>query len=864
MHELILFLFGSEQYMPHGYCFLWQKNVLWTLVVADLTIALAYFSIPVALGYFVYRRKDMEFKWMFVLFSLFIFACGTTHILATITIWKPIYGLEAAVKALTAVISLLTAIFLWPLIPKALSIPSPSHLIKLNRQLENEIRFHKQTKAQLQQLNSKLDQQVEWRTQKLVETNRALMDHKERLRQVVNISPAAIYCFKPKKGSNTSFELTFISDSFEAVSGFASDDWHSNENLWSEQVHPEDRQSVLRARLSLKETGKVDHQYRFKHKDGSYRWIHENLIRVHPVNGNGDEIFGAWMDITSYKQAEEELRLAATTFESLQGIMVTDRDANILRVNRAFTEICGYTAEEVIGKNPRILQSGKQGKEFYRKLWHNLLAEGRFEGEIWNRRKDGTIFPGWQCITAVKNESGQTTHYVGIFSDISDQKRNEEKITKLAFYDPLTKLPNRLLLMDRINHEIALASRHKKFGAIIFLDLDRFKLLNDSQGHQVGDELLIQVAHRLQRMIRGEDSPSRLGGDEFVLLIHANSDSLSEAADNALTIADKVNRALNDPYILHGSEYHFTASIGITLFPEHGYQAQDLIQQADTAMYRSKDKGKNTVSFYDTSMQETADRRLETEKELRLAIAQNQLTLHYQPQVDTEGRMIGVEALIRWHHPEKGLIAPSEFIPIAEETNLITRIGAWVIRTACQQMKSWEANGLNLEHVAINVSSRQFRQNDFVETVQAIIADIGVNPGKLMLELTENVLIDDIQDTVAKMLALKNVGLTFSIDDFGTGYSSLIYLKQLPLSQLKIDKNFIRDISSDANDEIIVETIIAMAHQLKIQVIAEGVESFEQVQFLLDRNCNAFQGFYFYRPMPADAIFEKNELPSKP
>ncbi len=853
MQDWLSFLLETKEYMPHGFCFLWQPDVLWIIVVSNVIIALSYFSIPVALSYFVYKRQgvDIEFKGILILFSLFIFVCGTTHILTVVTIWKPIYGLAAITDALTAIISLLAAVLLWPLIPKALLIPSPSELMQANLRLQNEIIYHKKAKEDIARLNADLDQMVKL----LKKSNQAHLDSEQRFRHVVNLSPVAIYTLKPTDNLQYPFKSTYVSDAFSAITGFAPTDWYADQSLWTTRVHHDDLHDIINSIGALSNQEQLDYQYRFQHKEGTYRWIHDKLIILRTPAGDIDEIFGAWMDITDYKKTEEELHLAAITFDTLQGIIITDPNEVILRVNKAFTVVTGYSAEEVIGKTPNILNSGKHDQSFFNEMWRQLTTEGKYTGEIWDRRKDGSIYPQWQCITAVKNNAGETTHYVAVFTDISEKKMFEDHITKLAFYDPLTELPNRRLLLERIELIMAQAKRKKTYGAIIFLDLDRFKVLNDSLGHHVGDELLKQVASRLKKAVREEDMATRLGGDEFVILVNTHAEDINEATNNTLNLAEKIMAILNQPYLLNNNEHFFSASMGITLFSgARNEEASELIQQADTAMYQSKEKGRNTISFFDQSMQEAADKRLQLENSLRVAIDQQQFTLYYQSQVDVDGKLLSAEALVRWNHPEKGIISPLDFIPIAEETGLIIPIGTWVLHEACRQIKKWSVEGLNFGHIAINVSSRQFQQHNFVDQVKQAIADAGILPSQLMIELTESILIENIHITVGKMQQLTEYGISISIDDFGTGYSSLAYLTKFPLSQLKVDQSFVRNISHNANDEVIVETIIAMAKNLGLNVIAEGVENEQQLAFLVEKGCATFQGYYFSRPVIAEAF----------
>jgi diguanylate cyclase (GGDEF)-like protein len=452
----------------------------------------------------------------------------------------------------------------------------------------------------------------------------------------------------------------------------------------------------------------------------------------------------------------------------------------------------------------------------------------------------------------VRNEVGDISHFVSVFSDITEKKDAENKIHNMAFYDPLTNLPNRRLLLDRFDQDIAIARRHSQYGAVLYLDLDHFKVLNDSQGHLVGDELLIQVAQRLSSVLREEDTPARLGGDEFVVLLHANSDSLESAADHAMIVAEKIREQLNTPFILGQYQHQIGTSIGIALFPENQETPDAVLQQADTAMYRSKSSGRNAINFFQPSMQEAADLRLSLEQDLRGAISQGRFILCYHPQMDSDGKIVGAEALIRWEDKLKGRLSPSDFIPVAEESNLILTIGKWVLMEACSQIKMWQDDGLaSLPYVSINVSSRQFRQQDFVNQVEQAILTTGIAPSQISIELTESIMIVDIKDTVDKMKALKALGVSIAVDDFGTGYSSLVYLKQLPLDVLKIDQGFVRDIPKDSNDAVIVETIISMAKHLNIKVIAEGVETIEQLEFLKLKGCSIFQGYLFDQPLTA-------------
>jgi diguanylate cyclase (GGDEF)-like protein/PAS domain S-box-containing protein len=586
---------------------------------------------------------------------------------------------------------------------------------------------------------------------------------------------------------------------------------------------------------------------------GGRRWLHVNAV---PMQSNGEAvILGVARDITLQKHNQEELRIAATVFDAQEGMMITDANNKILRVNHAFSNITGYSAEEAIGQTPRLLSSGRQDKAFYATMWESINNKGAWAGEIWNQRKNGEVYPEHLTVTAVKDANGIITNYVATLTDITMRKAASDEINNLAFYDPLTRLPNRRLLLDRLNQALATSARSGQRGALLFLDLDHFKTLNDSLGHDVGDLLLQQVSTRLTASVREGDTISRLGGDEFVVLLEDLSEQTIEAAAQTKDISEKILLSLNQPYQLNTHTYHNTPSIGATLFNGHEQATAELLKQADIAMYQSKADGRNTLRFFDPKMQEAINARVDMEQELRKAIEHNQFELHYQIQVGSAGQAIGAEVLIRWQHPERGMISPFNFIPLAEESGLILPIGQWVLDTACAQLKIWQLNPLTQDLVvAVNVSAKQFFQVDFVKQVKATIQRHDINPSLLKLELTESMLVDNINDIITKMNELSNIGIQFSLDDFGTGYSSLQYLKKLPLNQLKIDQSFVRDIATDSSDRAIVRTIITMAHSLDITVIAEGVETAEQQQFLLDNGCLHYQGYLFSKPVPIDAF----------
>jgi diguanylate cyclase (GGDEF)-like protein/PAS domain S-box-containing protein len=592
----------------------------------------------------------------------------------------------------------------------------------------------------------------------------------------------------------------------------------------------------------------IDYETVWVHKSGSR---HPVVLCSDIIELDGQRCILTYVaDISARLAAEADLRVAAAAFESQEGMVITDARGIVLRVNRAFVESTGYTADDLVGQTPRLLRSGRHDAGFYRQMWQTIIATGSWQGEIWDRRKNGEIYPKWLTITAVKDRSGAVTHYIGTHFDITERKRSEEKIKALAFYDQLTGLPNRTLLVDRLKQAQIAGRRSNDYGALLFIDLDNFKTLNDTFGHDRGDLLLRQVAGRLTQVVRREDTVARIGGDEFVVVLSSLGAGDSYAASIVEMIAAKILAVLNTPYVLGGTIHHSTASIGVTLFEGDRLGIDELMKQADLAMYKSKESGRNLVRFFDPTLESTVRARAELEDDLRGALAQGQLQLYYQPQLAGAGRLTGAEALVRWHHPVRGMVSPADFIPLAEETGLILPLGEFVLETACRQLVAW-AGQPGFEHlsIAVNVSARQLRQDDFVHQVRGVVARTGANPQHLKLELTESLLVDNVQEIIGKMLALRETGIGFALDDFGTGYSSLSYLKRLPLDQLKIDQSFVRDVLDDPSDATIARTIVALARALGLGVLAEGVETAEQLAFLREAGCHDYQGYYFSRPL---------------
>ena len=560
--------------------------------------------------------------------------------------------------------------------------------------------------------------------------------------------------------------------------------------------------------------------------------------------------------VAERKQSDEAQRIAATAFESQQGVFITNAQHLILRVNKAFTEITGYSADEVVGQSPSILKSGRHDGAFFASMTQALENTGTWAGEIWNRRKNGEVYPEWLNISAVKDAAGQTTHYVAIFSDITERVHAQTQIDTLAFYDPLTDLPNRRLLLDRLAQGQHASTRHARKSALLFVDLDNFKTLNDTLGHHQGDLLLVQVAQRLKTCIREGDTVARLGSDEFVVMLENLSEDDIEAATQAETVADNILKAFQPDFALDHGAHHATPSIGITLFGGDSPQSSEQpLRHAELAMFQAKAAGRNTLRFFDARMQAEVSAHAALEADLREAVQQQQFLLHYQPQVVGAGRITGVEALVRWQHPRRGMVSPAEFIALAEESELILAIGQWVLDTACMQLAAWaKAPELAQLTVAVNVSARQLKQSNFVASVLATLQRTQANPKRLKLELTESMLVDDVEAIIAKMGALKAHGVAFSLDDFGTGYSSLAYLKRLPLDQLKIDQGFVQNIVTDPNDAAIAKMVVVLAESMGLSVIAEGVELQAQADFLAHQGCHAYQGYLFSKPLAQAAL----------
>ena len=562
-------------------------------------------------------------------------------------------------------------------------------------------------------------------------------------------------------------------------------------------------------------------------------------------------------DISDRVALELDQRIAAIAFESQQGMLVTDAQTRIIKANRAFSAITGYSEAEVLGQPTRILGSGHQGAEFYQQMWKALNESGGWQGEIWNRRKSGEAFPEWLTISAVHDAKGRLTNYVASLTDISERKDAEEKIQHLAFYDPLTNLPNRRLMRQRLEQALVVCHREQHYAALIFLDLDDFKNVNDLYGHQVGDGMLCQVAERLRHALRERDTVARFGGDEFVVLLEGLEVNATEAATQVEHIGRKLLQTLREPYLIKDQVFSSSASLGIVLFNDEQHTADELMQYADLSMYSAKAAGKDMLSFYDPQMQAVVSMRIELEEDIRRGLAQEEFVLYLQPQADAGGNVEGAEALVRWQHPARGLLAPGVFIDIAERSGLIESLDLAILRQGCELLARWAQQPQTATlSLAVNISARLLYRDDFVCQVRDILQQTGASALQLKLEITESLLLTDVDKAVSRMQLLRDMGVRFAIDDFGTGYSSMAYLQRLPLDQLKIDQSFVRGLPDDKGNIAIVRAILSMAEGLELEVIAEGVEHPAQQDILRLHGCRHFQGYLFGKPMSVDAFLE--------
>ena len=665
-------------------------------------------------------------------------------------------------------------------------------------------------------------------------TEKALMESEALFHNLASNSPAGVFR-TDKKG-----KLIYYNDNWRNVSA-ANDQELLDGKALPSSIHHEDSKTVIAAfNKSLHDKIAFDIEYRFSHPDNQIVWVKSQAQPCYDDQGIFNGHVGTLTDITELKTVQESLLMAGVVLDnSRESILVTDSNVNIIMVNKAFTDIEGYSAEEILGKNPNVLNSGKHHKEYFVEMYRSLKETGIYQSEIWNRRKDGEVHPGILSITAVKNIKHKITHYVSVFTDITSLKNTEERLAFLANHDALTGLPNRMMLISHISHAIEVAKRQDKKIALLLLDLDRFKNINDSFGHLAGDDLLQQLATRLKTKLRSNDIIARLGGDEFVVLLE-NISHLEYVAK----VAENIISAVEQSWLLkNNSEVHIGTSIGISLYPDHGDNALDLLKHADAALYQAKGSGRGVANYYSESLTHHARRRFKLEARLRDAIGDGELQLHYQPKLDIfSGNLVGVEALVRWIDPHQGMIMPSEFISIAEETGLINKLGEWVLNEACRQGKAWLDDGLELS-IAVNLSANQLYHSNITKIISDILKKTGFPAKNLELELTEGILMRRESESIKKLYQIKALGISLAVDDFGAGYSSLAYLRRFPLDVLKIDRSFVADLEDDKDDRAITATIIGIGRTLNLKVVAEGVETAFQLSFLESHGCHMYQGF---------------------
>ena len=703
--------------------------------------------------------------------------------------------------------------------------------------------FHELSSRTFQQAKEVIERQM---------AEKASQDALDRLHKIASLVPGMVFQFQLFPDGSS--RIPYVSEAIRTIYRVSPEEVKENAAKMLTALHPDDRENFKTSiRESARNMTPWHLEYRLKFNDASHCWLFGNALPQ--IHADGSVLWhGLITDITRQKQIETDLRIAATAFELQDAIFVTDASNVILKVNQAFTQITGYSAEDAIGKTPRLLNSGRHDRAFFTEMWNSINRTNEWQGEIWNRRKNGELFPQWINIKALKEPDGngeRVTHYVASFSDITSRKASEEQIKQLAFYDPLTQLPNRRLLQERLKHSIEVERRDGKRLALLMLDLDRFKAVNDSLGHLAGDELLQQVAARISARLRDVDMVARLGGDEFVILL----EDIAHAEDAARVASEIILVLGNSFQLTQSNDVRIGASIGISLYPKHGASYEILMDNADAALYQAKDQGRGCYAYFSEDLTIRARERMALETRLRRAIEQEELHVFYQPQVDiASGRIVGAEALIRWQDPVEGLILPQRFIRIAEESGLILKIGEWVLRETCRQGRRWLDADLPPLTLAVNVSPQQFRRGDINALVANCLSETGFPAQYLELEMTESGLLENQGNVMELLNKLRSQGVRLAIDDFGTGFSSLAYLKHFPLDVLKIDKSFIDDIPHLQDDMEIAATIITMGHILGFKVLAEGVETPEQLAFLREKGCDMYQGYIKHPPLAAEAF----------
>ena len=827
MWQLITEAFNLTGLAPHGFCIKWNPVLLWTLVGSDALIAISYFSIPFAIWFFAHKRPDVRNHGLLVLFGLFIIACGITHLLDVVTIWYPNYWIAAFAKVATAAFSLVTAVIIWRVMPVALKAPSVQQL--------------EQAKAELETINADLEQRVKARTEALAESNKLLETERAQLRGLIDNIPDYIFI----KDTDSVYQV--CNKAMETYFGASESDIIGKTDLafvdavTAEQSRLKDRETLASDCISRTEE-------LINHPDGQQFYLETLKIPFKDDQQKTRGLIGIGRNITERKLADKKLQLAAKVFShAREGIMITDAAGSILEVNDTFTLITGYSHDEVAGQNPRLFKSGRQSPVFYSAMWKVLLEKGHWYGEIWNRHKNGKVYAEMITISAVKDDLGQTQNYVALFTDITQIKEHQQELEHIAHYDALTCLPNRVLLTDRLNQAMIHSERRHEVLALVYLDLDGFKAVNDEYDHQVGDELLIAISQAMKEALREGDTLARIGGDEFIAVL-ADLEHMSDC-DPVLT---RLLQAASRPIAIENLELQLSASIGVTFYPQDNVDADQLIRHADQAMYIAKQEGKNRVHVFDI-FQDAANKTQQAKLEdIRTALDNGEFVLHYQPKVNIrDGQVIGAEALIRWQHTERGLLAPVEFLPVVENHPFGILLGEWVIDAALKQIREWQSIGLHMP-ISVNIGAKQFQQADFVERVSLILSrHADIQPNCLEFEVLETSAMEDLAAVSVKIKTCREMGLRFSLDDFGTGFSSLTYLRHLPVDIVKIDQSFVRDMLDNADDLSIVKGVIGLAKNFSREVIAEGVESKGHAIMLLSIGCDLAQGYGIARPMPA-------------
>lgn len=754
---------------------------------------------------------------------------------------------------------ILLAIGFWKWMPTVIVLRTTQRRLERYRE-ELEAKVAERT-LNIHAANKRLGKEVEERKQAENESRESEM----RFHQIAGNIDVVLWMRTPDLE-----KMVYISPVFERIWGQTCQSLYDDPRSWMDAIHPADKERVAAAYQEMVRIGIFTEEYRVVKSDGSVHWVRDHGFPIKDEEGNIYRRAGFVEEITKQKNAASALKEKTAYLDGILtssvnfAIAATDLDFRINYYNPAAEEIFGRRAQEVMGRTVMEIHAKEDVEpERFERAIEIVRREGEYRYLV-KKERNGEIHYIDSRVSGTWSKDRELIGFVLISEDVTERKRDAEFIEHQATFDALTDLPNRRLMLDRLNQTLARCQRHGHLGAVLFLDLDQFKNINDSLGHPVGDALLQEVARRLQEELREEDTAARLGGDEFVILYSELDGDREQAAKQAQVGAEKIKRALSLPYSIQGHELHITTSVGIALFPVQDEIATDIVRHADTAMYRAKDAGRNTIRFFLPSMQLAAERRLRLQNDLRRALAEQEFSLYFQSQVDADANIIGAEVLLRWQHPQRGLVAPGDFIPVAEETGQILAIGEWVLKRALSRLKAWTdaMADSSFQSLAVNVSPRQFHQSSFAMGIEQILAETGADPGYLTLELTEGMLVQNLEDTIQKMDDLKKLGVRFSIDDFGTGYSSLAYLKRLPLDEIKIDRTFIRDIAADPNDANLVETIITMARNLGLQVVAEGVETEEQLEFLRGHGCSVYQGYFFNHPQPFEDFVQLLRKPA--